>query len=632
MINSLKTFAFFSCTLTSRYRKGLCRLFNTVATELGVNIVYFNSLGKIGNKYALYGNYESSFLDYVDVDVYDGIIFDGEGYTVSNMRNKVIEKLRHAKCPVVSISSRVDGFYNIDFDDAGGLKMLVEHFIEIHHFTKIGYMSGYLTHPDAQIRLAEFRTVMREHGLPEDGAGMFEGDFWFHKGEEAADYFLSLPERPEAIVCANDYMAIALATSLKKRGLQVPEDIALTGYDGTVEGAEFLPHITSVTRERYDIARKTLNLLINLANGKKYVGGRADLTVSPKPVITQSCGCVKLDYRREAENINHVYEVNRDYEYNLYDAESIILKLNLVDSIPTLNRFFLEEPINFGAYSHLLMMTHIDSAGRPSYDSDYGSPTGNFVPAVWIDVDGNLIERKTPYTMQALVPEVNDNKPHFFYLMSIHCAERMFGYSVVEMVEKEVFNEFYNVMQLNVSITLERILANNRISKLIQSLENLSIRDGLTGLLNRRGFEELSRAALASLEEPETVCTMVIDMDGLKYINDKYGHNEGDCAIRAAGEVITGCCVENEIAGRAGGDEFFIFAASYDERKVLSFIKRFNNLIKDYNRSVEKPYKLEMSYGVFITKADQHTRLEDLLSVSDERMYEQKQAKPNRRK
>ena len=94
MINSLKTFAFFSCTLTSRYRKGLCRLFNTVAAELGVNIVYFNSLGKIGNKYALYGNYESSFLDYVDVDMYDGIIFDGEGYTVADMRNKVIEKLK----------------------------------------------------------------------------------------------------------------------------------------------------------------------------------------------------------------------------------------------------------------------------------------------------------------------------------------------------------------------------------------------------------------------------------------------------------------------------------------------------------------------------------------------------------
>ena len=208
MINSLKTIAFFSCQLTSRYRRGLTVAFNTAAKEFGINIVYFNSLGKIGNKNAQYGDYEFDFLDYININKFDGVIFDGEGYNVEAMKDTVISKLRGAKCPVVSISSHVDGFYNIEFDDAGGLKMLIEHFLDVHHFTKIGFMAGYLTHPDAQLRLAEFRAVMKERGLPEDGVGVFEGDFWFHKGEEAADYFLSQPERPEAVVCSNDYMAI----------------------------------------------------------------------------------------------------------------------------------------------------------------------------------------------------------------------------------------------------------------------------------------------------------------------------------------------------------------------------------------------------------------------------------------
>ncbi len=634
MINSLKTFAFFGCALTSFYRRGLCRSFNLAAKELGVNLVFFNSLGKIGNKYAQYGDYEFDFLDYVNADAFDGIIFDGEGYNVDIMLTTVIEKCRRAKCPVVSISSIVDGFYNIDFDDAGGLKMIIEHLIEVHGFTKLGFMSGYLTHPDAQLRLAEFREVMRAHGFPEDGCGVFEGDFWFHKGAEAADYFLSLPERPEAIVCANDYMAIALAAELKKRGLRVPEDIAVTGYDGSSEGREFLPHITSVTRERDDIARRTLELLLELAEK----GGKKDLPIDknrliirPRPIYTQSCGCEQLDYQIEAENINHVYALNRRFSYNLYDTESLVLKLNKVDSVPALDRVFREQPINFGEYSHQVLMMHIDPEGRPSYDSDFTSPTGRFVPSIWIDNDKKLVKSDIPYDGMTLIPDVTDEEPHFFYVMSVHCAERMFGYAIVEMAEEDIFNEFYNVWLLNISITLERLFKNDRINRLIGSLEALSILDGLTGLLNRRGFEERSRESMGAIIGRKTVCTMVIDMDGLKRINDDFGHFEGDCAIRTAAELIAKCCESNEIAGRAGGDEFYIFATNYSEKKAADFIGRLTGLIDGYNRTSCKPYKVEISYGYYITEIDRGARLEDLISVSDSRMYEQKQAKPNRR-
>ena len=195
MINSLKTIAFFGCSLTSRYREGLCKCFNIAAKKREMNIVYFNSLGRIGEKNTEFGECELDIIDHVDLDEFDGIIFDGEGYNENIMAEKVINKLRGAKCPVISISGHVDGFYNIDFEDASGMRRLVEHFTDVHRHTRIGFMSGFLTHPDAQLRLKVFRSVMREKGLPEDGAGVFEGDFWFHKGEEAADFFLSRPER-----------------------------------------------------------------------------------------------------------------------------------------------------------------------------------------------------------------------------------------------------------------------------------------------------------------------------------------------------------------------------------------------------------------------------------------------------
>ena len=121
-------------------------------------------------------------------------------------------------------------------------------------------------------------------------------------------------------------------------------------------------------------------------------------------------------------------------------------------------------------------------------------------------------------------------------------------------------------------------------------------------------------------------------MDGLKHINDDFGHYEGDRAIKAAANIITKCCDSGEIAGRAGGDEFYIYAPEYSEKKLERFIEKLNRLTANYNESFNKPYRIELSYGALITSANSNSRLEDLLKISDERMYEMKQAKPNRRK
>ena len=635
MINSLKTIAVFGCTFTSRYRKGLTAAFSKAADELGVNLVFLNSLGKIGNKNPIYGDHEADIIEYIDFSNFIGAIFDGEGYTVEAVRDKIIGKLRDSKLPVVSISSYVEGFYNIDFEDTEGIATLTKHFLDVHHFTKIGFMSGYLTHPDAQVRLAKFREVMRSRGLPEDGVGMFEGDFWFHKGEQAADYFLSLPERPEAIVCANDFMAVALSKALLERGIDIPGDIALSGFDGTLEGRENLPHITTATRERFDMAKKSLSVILNISNGIELKPGC--LTVYPTPIYTQSCGCESLDFKTEALNVNHAYNDNRQISYNLYGTEGSLLQVNKMNSLKKLEEFFETEvfqtgSVFFGPYFSYFTMLHCDASGRISCDSDYTEPSGKFKAALWIDKQNKYTKPEETFDSSELIPRVNDEKPHFYYMMSTHCAERMFGYTVVEMEGLDIFNEFFIVWLLILAMQLETFWKNDRINKLIGSLEDLSVRDGLTGMLNRRGFEELSRESLLSLEGEHSVCTMVIDMDGLKHINDDFGHYEGDRAIKAAANIITKCCDSGEIAGRAGGDEFYIYARDYSEKKLERFIAKMNKLTENYNESFSKPYKIDLSYGALISTANEDTRLEDLLRVSDERMYTMKQAKPNRRK
>ena len=635
MINALKTFAFFGCSLTSRYRQGLCKCFNNQAKKLNVNMVYFNFLGKIGEKNTENGERESDLIEYIDLDMFDGIIYDGEGYNAEGAADKVINKLLTAKCPVVSISSFVEGFHNINFEDASGMRRLVEHFTDFHKHTRIGFMSGFLSHPDASLRLEEFKAVMKENGLPEEGAGIFEGDFWFHKGEEAADFFLSRPERPQSIVCANDYMAISLISAFKQKGIRVPEDIAVSGFDGSIEGRQYIPHITTATREREDIAEKAMSLLMRLSNGET---DNNTYTVSPRTILTQSCGCERLYPESELQNINDIYKDVRLFGYCLNDAEAAMLKLSKVEEPNQLDKAFRQCATNFGEYSSFFLFMQTDSDGRLSCTADYGTPTSNFKPVILIDDDNQYLPSEYA-TGSSMIPETESNIPHFYYIMTSYCAERMFGYALIEMKEDDIFSDFYNIFLLNLSVTIERLWKNDNINKLYENQKALyekqkilSIHDELTGMLNRRGFDECSKRSISSLEGSHNICTMVIDMDGLKFINDVYGHSEGDWAIKAAADIIMACCTSGEIAGRAGGDEFYIYAPYYTQDKIDRFTRSLVRLCLEFNAKHNKPYNIELSYGTYLVETDKNGQLEAFLKVSDSRMYHQKMSKPNRKK
>ena len=630
MGNNRKRIAIFGSGLTSRYKRSYCRAYSTAAEKLDIDLVVFNTYGMIGRGNALTDDFESEILNYIDLSQFDGIVYDSEGYNVDGMADKVEFKLKSAKCPVVSISSKVDGFYSIDFDDAGGLRMMIDHFIKDHHFTKIGFMSGNLDHPDAVTRLEEFRSVMKENGMPEDGVGMFEGDFWFNKGTEAAHYFLSLAERPEAVVCANDYMAIALTNAFRKRGINVPKDIAVSGYDGSVEGKELLPHITSVTRERSEIAYKALKLLVDIADNG--VPDKPDLRVTPKPIYTQSCGCEPLDYDHVLETVARLHDEKRYMSFAVFDSESVMLQLNRVKSVRGMEAVFEKNSINFGKYLSFFLMVHVDSKGAPAYSSDFTGPSGNFIPAVWIDKNKEYADSPHCADTSRLIPESSSDRNHVYYVMTVHCAGKMFGYSVVEMTGKDIFDEFYNVWMLNLGMTLNSLQMNDHVNKLIGKLEGLSITDGLTGMLNRRGFDNKSREAIADFHERITVCTLVIDMDGLKRINDEYGHSEGDRAIKALADMIIRCCDSGEIAGRVGGDEFYIFAPDYSEIRLNRFIERMKGYTEEYNMANTLDYKFDFSYGSFLTETDSYGSIEEFLKISDARMYEQKMSKPGRRR
>jgi len=159
-------------------------------------------------------------------------------------------------------------------------------------------------------------------------------------------------------------------------------------------------------------------------------------------------------------------------------------------------------------------------------------------------------------------------------------------------------------------------------------LLNLSLIDELTGLNNRRGFLALSEhhVKLANRSGMPFLVAFV-DLDGLKKINDAFGHQEGNRALVEAANVLRDSCRRSDILSRIGGDEFAILIADVDKNCADVVLRRIQRKLDSCNANAGRRYALSLSVGIVVANVAEHADLEQLLHQADALMYAQKQKK-----
>ena len=163
-----------------------------------------------------------------------------------------------------------------------------------------------------------------------------------------------------------------------------------------------------------------------------------------------------------------------------------------------------------------------------------------------------------------------------------------------------------------------------------ETLRNSSLKDDLTGLFNRRGL--LKQAAPYfdfARRQKEKLLLLFIDLDGMKRINDEFGHNEGDNALIQTAAILNGSFRSTDIIARLGGDEFTVLVTDLNASKEEA-ITRLNENLKAYNASETRGHKLSFSIGVATLEPERMACFEELLEQADQAMYEQKRMKRRR--
>jgi len=165
-----------------------------------------------------------------------------------------------------------------------------------------------------------------------------------------------------------------------------------------------------------------------------------------------------------------------------------------------------------------------------------------------------------------------------------------------------------------------------------EEIREMSLRDQMTDLYNRRGFITLAEQQIRAADRAKRPMLLTfIDLDGLKGINDTLGHEEGDRALIDAANVLRQTFRESDVIARLGGDEFAVLSIDAADMNPEDLSKRLQENIDAGNAKETRPYKMAMSWGTVVYDPGFPLSFDELMSLADERMYAQKKVKSNRR-
>jgi len=198
----------------------------------------------------------------------------------------LLQRLR--PMPVLTIGARESGVPCVTVDNSTGVRVLTRHLIEVHGRRRIAFVAGHGR--EAERRFMGYRLGHRDCGLVFDERLLIQGDFQLGSGREAVSALFGRSGGCDAIVAANDWMALGAIEALAARGLRVPEDVAVVGFDDIDEARFATPPLTTVRQPPRQLGVEAVRAVLARAAGDAAVG---DLVLPTVPQIRQSCGCFR---------------------------------------------------------------------------------------------------------------------------------------------------------------------------------------------------------------------------------------------------------------------------------------------------------------------------------------------------
>ena len=407
---------------------------------------------------------DSNIYSLLQPEAFDGIVMLKDSIQTANVPAKLEKWLKESFTgPVLIVEKESELFPYVITSSYQAMYNVVEHMIEKHGYTDIAFLSGKRWHEHSQERLQAYRDCMQNHGLAVSEDRIIYGDFWYQSGENCADQLASKGEKlPQAVVCANDQMAIGLCKAFTERGVRIPQDVAVASYDSTVEGQTSPMPLTSTVIPAENMGIYAEDFLRSSLEGRE-PGSFKEI---PRLLIGESCGCSQQESnmpRYSGRRDNWGTQISEEGYFSIFNKmpETLLMQNSLDDFIGTLYSYCYQIP---GAKSFQLCLTNwykytsVDSGLRLKNE---GYPDKMTLAIRYSeDKKNNRASLDETFDTRLMLPEIYERreKPTAYYFTPVFYETECFGYAALSYgSEPRSYDEDYRRWIGTVCISFEAL-------------------------------------------------------------------------------------------------------------------------------------------------------------------------------
>lgn len=613
--------------------------------------LYVFPIGEMHSPYAIYDYQKRAGAALVNQNSVDGLLVatGTQGNFITKDELTAFIK-SFSPIPTISIGDVIPGLPSIVPDTKDGMYELVTHLIKKHKCRNLALMSVEGQAVVAVDRTEAFMKALKDNKLQIDERNIMYAHFTYQSAFEQLEQYEKKYGVPsfDAIVALNDEMAFGCIDYLMQHHISVPDQVIVTGYDDAERASHTVPSLSTVSQSIYLQGYTAAEALYSILSGGE---APAFQRIATKAVCRQSCGCVPPlessfialtasgdQYERQRTlSINSISEW-AEKKSQIISIVSYQNDTQLDMTLDDLRKRMIRDVRGF-EISGAAVVLYKDAIETEEFEY-FPLPSKAYVYMAFddevgmsMDPDGKYIEFN-PREMILPPGMLSDTAERKYVFPIFHCSIQ-YGYMIFRPGNFDstlytiLCTTFSSVIAASYNYTRSQ-LERQKLTRNNSELMHISHTDELTGLLNRRGFmQHGQQSILMSLDMNQVGFVVFGDMDGLKRINDTWGHEAGDRAIKAEARILQKTFRATDIIGRIGGDEFGIITAGMDKNSFTRIKARLRKFCKEYNESSGEPFNLSISLGA-VQYSHENDNLMVLLNEADSLLYVEKRRKKAR--
>lgn len=320
---------------------------NQYLNQHGWKLIVFNTCTDLYER-SSFDQGEAGVFRLLNFDYLDAVIIYPRKIYEMEILQKVVNDAREHHKPVIMVESEKPwlGTVSLDFDEEAAFRELIVHLIQDHGFRKIYCIAGFRGNDISEKRIQIFKDTLAEYNIPFDAEnGLDYGDFYDIPTEAVVQRWIAEGNLPEAIVCINDMMAVTACRVFREHGIHVPEDIVVTGFDGSMQERYNYPRISTCRRDLDSFARYTYEVLeegyrnaAQLVAGQPRSGWHSRFIFPYSFTPAGSCGCKEPSLDAISEDFSFLYAIGEDDNQYLRSMNNMTAWLNNTSDIQEIRK------------------------------------------------------------------------------------------------------------------------------------------------------------------------------------------------------------------------------------------------------------------------------------------------------